>query len=400
MMTALPEPSLWKNRNYLRLLTAQIISLVGTGMSSICLALLAYDLAEHDASMVLSIAFALKMLAYIGVAPLFSSLVHRLPKRITLVALDLVRALVFVCLPFVTQVWEVYLLMFVVNACSAGFTPLFQSTIPTVSIDKEQYVKALSLSRVAYDIEQILSPMLTALLLSFVTYQELFLFDAVTFVLSGVLIVLCTIPTLQLTNQNHLAARNDAVSSLRAYLKKPKLRALWFAYLSAASASAMVLVNTVVYVHDILHGGEKQTAVAMMVVGLGSIFIAFCLPKLIKRYPVERFHWLGLVTICSAFWFGALTPGWIGFILVCFSLGVGMSCIQTTSGLIITEESAEQEATTYFSAHFSLTHFWWLFTYLAAGFSAKYWGLSTSYMVMGCVCVVSIIAYWRTAAFD
>ncbi len=394
-MTTIPESVWWQNRDYLRLLSAQIISLVGTGMSSICLALLAYDLAEQDASMVLSIAFALKMLAYIGVAPLFGSIAHRLPKRITLVALDLVRALVFVCLPFVTQVWEVYLLMFVVNACSAGFTPLFQSTIPAVLPDKKQYVRALSMSRIAYDIEQIVSPMLVAVLLSLVSYRELFLLDAATFILSGLLILLCTIPTLQLTQPNTSSTPINVMANLKAYLKKPKLRALWFAYLSAASASAMVLVNTVVYVHNILHGGERQTAVAMMVVGLGSMLIAFGLPRLIKRYPVERFHWFGLITIGCAFWFGALTPGWLGFILVCLALGVGMSCIQTTSGLIITEESAEQETATYFSAHFSLTLFWWLFTYLAAGFSAKYWGVSVSYMVMGCVCILSSMAYWR-----
>ena len=49
-----------------------------------------------------------------------------------LVALDLIRAAVALLLPFVSQVWEVYVLIFVLQSASAGFTPTFQATIPDV----------------------------------------------------------------------------------------------------------------------------------------------------------------------------------------------------------------------------------------------------------------------------
>ncbi len=68
-------------------------------------------------------------------------------------ALDLVRAAVALCLPFVTEVWQIYLLIFVLQAASAGFTPTFQATIPDILPDEEDYTKALSLSRLAYDLK-------------------------------------------------------------------------------------------------------------------------------------------------------------------------------------------------------------------------------------------------------
>ena len=83
-----------------------------------------------------------------------------------LVALDLVRAVVAICLPFVTEVWQIYLLIFVLQAASAGFTPTFQATIPDILPDEEDYTKALSLSRLAYDLESLISPMLAAALLT------------------------------------------------------------------------------------------------------------------------------------------------------------------------------------------------------------------------------------------
>ena len=72
-----------------------------------------------------------------------------------------------------------------------------------------------------------------------------------------------------------------------------------------------------------------------------------------------------------------------------------MSFIQTSAGLIITKacENNHEDTGPYFAAHFSLTHFWWLITYLVAGISVKLWGLSTGYLMMGCLATVSFIIY-------
>jgi len=390
---------MWQNRNYLRLLSAQVTSLIGTGVSSVCLALLAYDLAGKDASMVLSTVFAIKMLAYILLAPVFSTLSQWLPKRQVMVALDITRAAVFIFLPFVTNVWEVYLLTFVINACSAWFTPLFQSTLPLILPDKTEYTKALSLSRLAYDLEQMFSPLLTALLLSVLSFRYLFMLDAATFVVSAILILLCVIPNLTKTTSHRQQLTLTGISrGIHDYLSKPSLRALWMAYLSVASASAMVLVNTVVYVHEVLNGGDKQTALAMGIVGLGSLVIALRLPVWLESIPAKRFHWLGMFAISGAFCIGSFTPGWVGFIAICLAMGVGMSCIQTTAGLFITEASQGDDTGPYFAAHFSLTHFWWLVTYLSAGFSVKLFGLGYGYLFMGTLSALAMLAYYYSCS--
>ncbi|KQV10112.1 hypothetical protein ASE03_30810 [Kitasatospora sp. Root187] len=49
-----------------------------------------------------------------------------------MVAMDLTRAGVALTLPFVTQVWQIYVLIFLLQAASAAFTPTFQATIPEV----------------------------------------------------------------------------------------------------------------------------------------------------------------------------------------------------------------------------------------------------------------------------
>jgi len=385
---------MWQNYDYLRLFSAQIISLIGTGISSICLTLIAYDLAGEDAGIVLSIIFSIKILTYIFLAPVFSTFAHKFRKRQTLVTLDIIRALILLSLPFVTDIWQVYLLMFIINACSAWFTPQFQSVLPLILPNKTQYIKALSLSRLAFDLEQIASPILTALLLTSINFKFLFMFDSATFVISAIFILLCTFPnTKQLTTKKSLNFY-QLTKTIRDYLGKPKLKALWFAYLAVASASAMVLVNTVTYVHQILNGGDKQTAFAMMAVGFGSIFIALNLPLWLKKHKPQQFHWTGMVTISVALTLGIFTPGWFGYIAICLLLGIGMSCIQTTSGLIITENCSEEESSQYFAAHFSLTHFWWLIAYLTAGVSASVIGIGYSYLCMDILSLMSVFGYY------
>ena len=70
-----------------------------------------------------------------------------------------------------TEIWQVYVLIFILQSASAGFTPAFQATIPDVLTDERDYTKALSLSRLAYDLESLMSPMLAAALLLLVSFD-------------------------------------------------------------------------------------------------------------------------------------------------------------------------------------------------------------------------------------
>ncbi len=81
-----------KNKTYRHLFFAQVIALLGTGLATVALSLLAFDLAGANAGAVLGTALAIKMVAYIGVAPVASAFAQRLPRRAVLVTLDLVRA--------------------------------------------------------------------------------------------------------------------------------------------------------------------------------------------------------------------------------------------------------------------------------------------------------------------
>lgn len=125
-------PSVLRNPAYRHLFAAQVIALVGTGLATVALGLPAYDIAGADAGSVLGTALGIKMMAYVAIAPAVGAIADRLPRRALMVGSDLVRASVALMLPFVDQVWQVYVLIFLLQSASAAFTPTFQAVIPDV----------------------------------------------------------------------------------------------------------------------------------------------------------------------------------------------------------------------------------------------------------------------------
>ena len=183
-----------KNSTYRHLFVAQVIALAGTGFLTVALGLLAFELAGANAGVVLGTALAIKMVAYVGVAPIVGAFANQLPRRAFLVSMDLVRAAVALLLPFVTEVWQIYVLIFLLQSASAAFTPTFQATIPDVLPDEKDYTRALSLSRLAYDLESLLSPALAAALLTVISFHWLFGGTVVGFLGSAALVLSVRLP--------------------------------------------------------------------------------------------------------------------------------------------------------------------------------------------------------------
>ena len=392
-----------RNLTYRRLFVAQAIALLGTGFATIALALLAYDLAGERAGVVLGTALAIKMLAYVFLSPIATALVARLPRRRVLVAMDLMRAGVVVLLPFVTEVWQVYLLIFVLQAGSAVFTPTFQAVIPDILPDEESYTEALSLSRIAYDLESLLSPMLAAALLTVIGFHWLFGGTAIGFLVSAALVLSVTIPQPEAT-----AARGGlwqrTTSGLDIYLRTPRLQGLGLLNLAVAAAGAMVIVNTVVVVRANLGRPESDVAIAMALFGAGSMASAFLLPRLLERFPDRTLMlggaWLmtaGLCALAAVAAFAGPALLWPALLAIWWVLGVGYGAVLTPSGRLLRRSAHSADRPAVFAAQFAVSHAAWLLTYPLAGLLATYTGLSVTLLALAGLTVlggVAAMAVW------
>jgi MFS family permease len=382
-----------ENPTFRYLFVAQVVALLGTGLATVALGLLAWQLAGDDAGAVLGTALAIKMVAYVTLAPVAAAIAERLPRRAFLVVLDLIRAGVIACLPFVTEVWQIYSLIFLLQAASAGFTPAFQALIPDVLKEEQDYTNALSLLRLAEDLEQLASPMMAALLLTVVSFPVLFWGTVLGFVTSALLIVTTPLPDRTRGEGGQFWA--DVTKGVRIYTQTPRLRGLLVMEAAVAAAGAMVYVNTVVLVQARLGLGAEAVALAFAGFGVGSILAAFLLPRILNRLADQPVMIGGAAVMVAGVALVPLVGQLAGLIALWALIGFGFSLSQTPIGRIINRSARQADRGAVFAAQFALSHACWLITYPLAGWIGAEAGLSVAALVLAAIGAVGLVAVLR-----
>ena len=377
-----------KHPVFARLFTAQVVALLGTGLLTVALALLAYDLAGDRAGTVLGTALTLKMVAYVGLSPVLAAALAHVPRKVVLVGADLIRAGVALALPFIDSVWQIYALIFLLQTASASFTPAFQATIPDVLTEEEDYTNALSLSRLAYDLENLLSPTIAGLLLLVVSYSMLFVGTVAGFVLSALLIVSLRLPERAGAPQRPF--RQRLTRGVFIYLATPRLRGLLALNMAVASVIAFVLVDTVVLVRGRFGGGEGEVALAMAAFGAGSMMAALALPAILGRVRDRNVMLLGgsglaVIGLGYGGLLGWAEPGWGALLAVWALLGLANSAVMTPSGRLLRRSAHEEDRPAIFTAQFALSHACWLVAYPVAGWLGPWVGLEATLLVLSLV---------------
>ena len=386
------------DRTYRHLFAAQVVALLGTGLATVALGLLAYDLAGERAAMVLGTIFTIKMVAYVGIAPIAGAFADRVNRRALLVGLDLVRAGTALCLPFVTEVWQVYVLIFLLQSASAAFTPTFQATIPDVLPEEERYTRALSLSRLAYDLENIISPTLAALLLAVMSYNSLFLGTVAGFAASALLVVSVLLPSPKASEPRGVYERTTR--GMKLYLATPRLRGLLALNLAAASAGAMVLVNSVVLVRGTLGLSDSALAWTMFAFGTGSMLAALALPRILDHAP-DRPVMIGgaslmvLTLLALAGEIAALGLSWPVLLGAWLLVGFGYSAVLTPSGRLLKRSAHSEDRPAIFAAQFALSHACWLGTYPLSGWLMTQFGPVPALLVLALLSTLGIAVALR-----
>jgi predicted MFS family arabinose efflux permease len=284
---------------------------------------------------------------------------------------------VALCLPFVTEVWQVYVLIFLLQSASAAFTPTFQATIPDVLPDEARYTRALSLSRLAYDLENIVSPTLAALLLAVMSYNSLFLGTVVGFAASAALVVSVLLPSPKPSAPRGVYDRTTR--GIRIYLATPRLRGLLALNMAAAAAGAMVLVNSVVLVRSTLGLDAAALAWTMFAFGAGSMIAALVLPRILDRVPDRPVMVAGaalmvLALLALAGEVAALGLEWSYLLGAWLLVGLGYSAVLTPSGRLLRRSAHAEDRPALFAAQFALSHACWLVTYPLSGWLMTQFG--------------------------
>ncbi|MFC4605269.1 MFS transporter [Rhodococcus kronopolitis] len=386
--------SLFAHRDYLRLFTAQVSALFGTGLTTVALGLLAYELAGADAAVVLGTALTIKMVVYVTVAPVVAAYADRFPRRNFLVGLNVIRAAMVLTLPFIDQIWQIYLLIAVLQTASAAYTPTYQAVIPDILPDEREYTRALSATQLAATMETLLSPMLAAVALTLVSFHWLFVGTAIGFVVSAVLVIATRIPDAGTTAEGSF--RDRIAVGMRIFAATPRLRGLLGLNLVVAAAGSVIMVNTVNYVRDTLGGTQSGVALLLAANGFGTMLVALSVPRVLDRLGARPLMLSGgatlIVGLGSAVALSVADGGdwrWGAAIAVWAVVGAGTAAVLTPTGQVLRRSSQPADRPALFAAQFSLSHLAWLLTYPIAGWLSTA-GLTTTWTTLTVIAVAGV----------
>ncbi|MCO1337681.1 MFS transporter [Kocuria polaris] len=388
---------------YARLFGAQVVALLGTGLLTVALGLLAFDVAGGAAGVVMAAAMTIKMVAYVAVAPVVTALTTRVGRKQLLITANVVRALIALCLPLVGEAWQIYVLIFLLQSASATFTPAFQAVIPSVLPEERDYTRALSLSRLAYDLESLLSPVIAALLLTVAGYHDLFVGTVAGFALSAALVASARLPAIDAASGTGFLDRLS--QGARQFIARRELRSLLALDLVVASGTAMLIVNTVVLVRADLGRDQSDVALLLAAGGAGSMAVALAVPRLLDARPDRTLMLAGaalmpaaLTATAATIRWGSGPSQWLALIGLWFVVGAAASAVLTPSARLLTRNSGPEARGAVFTAQFSLSHACFLLTYPLAGGLGAVYGLSLAAVVLAGTCAVGAVlafAAWR-----
>lgn len=378
------------------LFVAQIFSLLAIGVMTVALALAAYRIGgETGGGVILGLLLAVKMIAYVLVAPVAEVALSSKPRKPVMIGLNLGRMLLLIPMAFAGSIWEIAALGFAFFAVSSGFTPLYQSVIPSLFEAEDSYAKALAYSRFAQTLEAILSPALAGAALWFVAPEHLFLVAAFAFCASILALAATTIPKRTKIAEN---ARFwvRALKGVSVYGRTPRLRGLFLLNLALSLMMAWVYVNSVVFAAGRLGDPEHDYTILMAAYGIGAAIGALSVPRLVRAHSERQVMRLGVFAFAALSACIFLPFGLAGLCVLWAGFGIASSLVLTPGGLVIARSATSENRPAIFAAQFSLSHAGWLLAYPLAGLSAKMIGLEPALVCLAAVSVLVSIFAMRT----
>ena len=362
-----------RNPVFTRLYAAQTISLFGDALTWLGLALLAFELAGKDSAVVLSVALTLRVTAFVILSPIAGAIADRLDRKLILVITHMARMLIVGTMPFVNAVWQIYVLVFVLNVFNAFFTPTYQATIPLVT-GKSEYAQAIALSATTYQLLGVLGPGIAGSVSIWIGARQVFFLDAISFLIAAVLIF--TLPN-QLRverNENLEESTKGAIAKIIGDVKEGTTRLFANAYIRyalflqfvASIAGAQILVNTVGYVQGTLKLSSIEYGWVMATFGIGATIAAVIVAAINKKWERTTLVLFGAVLITSAI----LPANYVGLVLLMLLwaiAGIGQVFVNLSTQTLIADHIPANFQGRVYGAHFAWSHLWWAVSYPIAG---------------------------------
>lgn len=173
------------SRDFRLLWLGQVAGDLGDSLARIALAILVFD--ETDSSFLAAAVFAVVVLPFLGPGQAITAWAERFPRRSVLIGADLVRAACYAAIAFPLPIGVRFALLFAASLADPPFLSVRRAMVPT-TVPPERYGDAVTLTAFTTEACILGGAALAGLLTGWIGAPGVLAVDAVTFLLSAVLL--------------------------------------------------------------------------------------------------------------------------------------------------------------------------------------------------------------------
>jgi MFS family permease len=277
------------------------------------------------------------------IGPIAGVFVDRWPLKPTLVASDLIRAVLALLLIATTEVWQVYVVLAALSCVSAFFGPAQAVTIRTY-VPPHGLVAANALMQFAFIGSRIVGPAAAGTLVGLFGPAICYALDVVSFIASAALIGSVGI--------RRIVAAKAASSSNRIHAIWTDMRqgmsfifhhaALLFVVLSMAAGMFTIgcfapLIS--IFVRDTLHATELQFGAVSAMVGVGMILGTQIIRRLTQHLANDTLVFSGLAGIGAGVFLLGAVPFIAATLAATFTVGFAFTAIMVPAQTLMQRET-------------------------------------------------------------
>ena len=365
-----------RHRNFQLFFAGQLISLIGTWMQILSQSWLVYRL-THSAALLGEVGFATQIpVLFLG--PLAGIVADRHSRHRMVIATQaamMIQALALAVLTLAQwiQVWEIFVLAFMLGVCNAFDIPARQSFLVEM-VGREDLMNAIALNSSIFNSARIVGPAIAGILVAALGEGICFLINGLSFAaVIGSLVLMKLPPTrTHLSTAGKLDQFREGIRYVRGNAAIRSLLIL-LGVVSLLGMSHMVLMP--VFADRVLHTGPRGLGMLMTSAGLGALAAALWLARRRRVQGLDRIVALACAGFGASLIFFSLSQTfWLSLLLLVpagFCIMVQLGATNTLIQSIVSNDMRGRVMGIYTTMFLGMAPFGSLIAgYLAQNFNA------------------------------
>jgi MFS family permease len=282
-----------------RLWMAQVVSVFGDFLAIFAvLSYVSFNLHASAAQVTLiSVSF---MIPFALIGPMAGVFVDRWNVKRTMIASDLIRAVLALALVFGGSLWQIYAILFLLSAVSTFFVPAQTVTLRTI-VPQEGLLAANALVQQAFQVMRIFSPALAGAFVAWFGASSCYYIDTLSFIFSASMIATIVIarePVVPPKGSHPLkSVLSDLFVGVKFIFTHPTI-----SFLIMAMAAGMFAVSCfgpliAVYVRDELQANSLAFGIINSLIGVGMIGGTLVMSRFARQVSKTHLALWGLFTM-------------------------------------------------------------------------------------------------------